>query len=294
VNVQIIEERMRKIDGLSLKSGAHSPDSTFCVMEAVAFVAGEKWSDSPECVCPVIAAFMRSWNDALPSDTERDRLLKPLISKIINTRSKKLENRRALMAADWLVRVNTPAWLRLAGLAKQAELLAALPEITSMEQIPSIREPIEAVRRDANAARAAAWAAAGDAAGDAARDAARAAARAAAWAAARAAAWAAARDAAWDAARDAARDAAWAAARDAARDAARAAAWDAARAAAWDAAWDAARDAAGAAALAAALAAARAAAWAAAWAAANKKIAATKEELQLSAVKLVERMASLV
>jgi hypothetical protein len=79
---------------------------------------------------------------------------------------------------------------------------------------------------------AAAWAAAGDAARDAARDAAWAAAGDAAWDAA----WAAARDAAWAAAGDAA----WAAARDAARDAAGDAAW----AAAWDAAWAAARDAA--------------------------------------------------
>ncbi len=57
--------------------------------------------------------------------------------------------------------------------------------------------------------------------------------------AARDAAGAAAGAAAWAAARDAARDAAWAAARDAAR----AAAWDAARDAAWDAARDVAWDA---------------------------------------------------
>ena len=59
----VIEERVAKLAGLSLKSGAHSPDSTFCVMEAVAFVAGEEWSDHPVCACPVISAFMRAWND---------------------------------------------------------------------------------------------------------------------------------------------------------------------------------------------------------------------------------------
>ncbi len=49
-------------------------------MEAAAFIAGEPWSDHPACVCPVIAAFMRSWNDGL-SDKDRNRLLLPLIPK---------------------------------------------------------------------------------------------------------------------------------------------------------------------------------------------------------------------
>src|SRR6185437_13254612 len=109
--------------------------------------------------------------------------------------------RRALMASDWLVRVHTPAWLRLAKLDEAAAALEQLPEIIAMAQIPSIRGPIEAARRDAVAA----WDAAGDAAWDAAWDAAGAAAGAAAWAAA------------WDAARAATRAAALAAAWDAAR-----------------------------------------------------------------------------
>lgn len=160
MTVAIIEERWNKLQTLSLKKGAHSPNSTFCVMEAVAYVAGEPWSDHPVCACPVITTFMMSWNDSLPSDEERDRLLKPLIPKLVNTRNKALDKRRALMAADWLVRVHTPAWLRLAGLVIQAESLESLPEITSMAQVPSIRGPLEAVRKGA----AAAWDAAGDAA----------------------------------------------------------------------------------------------------------------------------------
>ncbi|WP_201451754.1 hypothetical protein [Rhodovarius lipocyclicus] len=262
-----------------LSSGGHHPsDGEMCVMEAVAFVAGEPWSDSPACACPVIGAFLRAWNDGLPDD-ERDALLRPLIPRLVGTKSTPaVEHRRSLMAADWLVREHTPAWLRLAGLTAQADALAGLPEITSMAQVPSIRPAIEAARRDA----AAAWDAARDAAWDAARDAAWAAAWDAAWDAARAAAWdaarAAARDAARDAAWDAARDAAWDAAWAAARDAARAAAWDAARAAARDAARDAAWDAA------------RDAAWAAARAAAWDALNPTRIALQRSALRLVERM----
>jgi len=147
--VTIIYERLKKIAGLSLKRGSHSPDSTFCVMEAVAFVAGESWTDAPECVCPIIASFARNWNDSLPSDAERDRLLKPFIPRFVNTRNRALEEKRGLLCADWLVRVHTPAWLRLAGLTKQAESLESLPEIIGFSKSPPIKPLLEAVRRDA-------------------------------------------------------------------------------------------------------------------------------------------------
>ena len=222
----LIQERLEKIQTLSLKAGAHSPNSTFCILEAVAFVAGEPWSDHPECACPIIGAFLRSWNDSLPTDADRDRLLKPLIPDLVGSKStKEVEQKRALLCADWLIRVNTPTWLRLAGLTVHADALEALPEITAFAQIPSMRGTIEAARDDAYKARAAAW----DAAGAAARVAAGAAAGDAARDAAGDAAGDAARDAAGDAARDAARDAAGAAAGAAARDAAGAAA----EAAAW-------------------------------------------------------------
>ncbi len=225
-----------------------------CIMEAAAYVAGEPWSDHPQCVCPIIGAFLRSWNDALPSD-ERDPLLRSLIPAVIGTRgSKALEQRRATMAADWLVRSHTPAWLRLAGLNAQAKALEMLPEITDFARCPSLMPALNAARTDADAA----WAAAGDAARAAARN----------------AAWAAAGDAAEDAARAAARNAAWAAAGDAAW----AAAEDAARAAAWAGARDAAGDAAGD------------AAWAAAWAGARDALKPTREALQQSALALVHRM----
>jgi len=181
-----IEALLSKIG--PLQSGAHpSVEAGACVMEAVAFIAGEPWSDHPKCACPVISTFLRSWNDALPDD-ERDALLRPLIPSLVGTKSTKaVETRRALMCADWLVRVHTPAWLRLAKLDKQAALLASLPQITDMAQVPSLRPTIEAIGDDAAAARAAAWAAAWAAARAAAGDAAGAAAGAAAWAAAGAA-----------------------------------------------------------------------------------------------------------
>ena len=221
-------ERLAQVT--TLKSGSHEPndDAQFCVMEAVAYVAGEPWSDHPACTCPVITEFMVSWNDSLPNDDDRARLLLPLIPALVGTRgSKALKARRANMAADWYIRVQTPAWLRLAGLTTQAEALEAFPEITDFAKAPALKLILDAIRKDADAARSAAW--------DAARSAAGSAAWAAAWDAARSAAWAAAWDAARSAARSAAESAAWAAARSAARDAARSAARSAARDAARDA-----------------------------------------------------------
>jgi len=209
------------LDTLTLAQGKHDRRSEgVCLLEAVAWLAGETHTDRPRCVSPVIAEFGRSWNDAL-EDPPRTALLKPLIPLMIGTATTEAdEETRAWMCVDWLARVQTPAWLRLAGLTSYAEALEACARLVDA-----------ATARDAQPAL------------DAARD----------------AAWAAAEAAARAAARDAARDAARAAAGAAARDAAGAAAWAAARAAARDAAWAAARDAAWAAAWAAARAAARAA-----------------------------------
>jgi hypothetical protein len=68
------------LDTVTLFKGAHSPDSTFCVMELAAYIANEPWSDHPKCVSPVIAAFLRNWNDSL--DDETRQILKPFASFI--------------------------------------------------------------------------------------------------------------------------------------------------------------------------------------------------------------------
>ena len=169
------------LDELVLDKGSHrSPDDGMCVMEAVAVVAGETFSDHPACASPVIGAFLRSWNDTL-NDEDRQQLKRYVTLLPGTAASPEVEDARAWMALDWLVRTYTPAWLRLAKLDDQAARLEALPEFRAGMDVPSIRPTIDTVRKDA----AAAWDAAWDAAG--------------------AAAWDAARDAAWDAAGDALR-----------------------------------------------------------------------------------------
>jgi len=169
---------MRTVDleNITLLKGAHTPDSQFCVMELAAYLGEEPWSDHPKCVSPVIAAFLRSWNDSLDDNTRQE--LKPYALKSLNTvGTYAQEEQRAWMAIDWLVRECAPAFLRVAGLTEHAETLESLVALTGEREVIEAQPSIVAAR---DAAGAAAGDAAWDAAGAAAWDAAGAAARAAA------------------------------------------------------------------------------------------------------------------
>nr|MBA2643594.1 hypothetical protein [Actinomycetota bacterium] len=173
----IIQDRLALLDTLVLEHGSHEPDGHFCVMEATAYIAGEPWSDKPKCVSPVIAAFLRSWDDSLDDDDRQ--MLKPYVTKVIGTKTtKRDEEKRAWMATDWLVRECVPAFLRLAGLTAHAEALEGLAALTTVKRAEKAQPTIGAARAAAgDAARDADWAAAGVAA------------RAAAGVAVRVAAW---------------------------------------------------------------------------------------------------------
>lgn len=165
-----MQSRLNQILGRSLGAGSHSSlEDGLCVMEAVSFVAGEPWSDSPTCACPVIAAFMRTWNDGLPSGADRDRLLKPLVPRLVGSRSTAaIEEQRAWLVVDWVVRVWTPTWLELVpALAPHAEKLRSLAAITDTAGLAAAGQHLNEAHTDASAARDAAW----DAAWAAARDA---------------------------------------------------------------------------------------------------------------------------
>src|SRR5687767_3354208 len=96
------EEIEAKLAEITLKAGSHGDrEAGMCVMEAVAWLAGEEHTDRPRCTDPAIAAFLRGWNDNLKSDAERDRWIKPLIPRLIGSRTDDLEvkRRRAYIAA---------------------------------------------------------------------------------------------------------------------------------------------------------------------------------------------------
>lgn len=50
----------------------HFPHEGVCVMELASMLAGEPFSDQPLCVCPVIAAFLRTYNDAIDDGRRQD------------------------------------------------------------------------------------------------------------------------------------------------------------------------------------------------------------------------------
>jgi hypothetical protein len=205
-----------------LTYGKHATrEQGMCLLEAVAYIAGEPHNDTPECACGVLAAYGRSLNDVMgegpEGDALRDRYLGDIAPLLVGTRSTpEVERRRAYLLADRAVRVIAPMALEAVDLHDHAATLRALAPVTDAA---TARAAYAAATVGCAAARAAAYAAA---------RAARAAGAAAAYAAGAAAAYAA--GAAADAVDSAARANARVAMPDSAADAARAAA-DAARAA---------------------------------------------------------------
>ena len=91
------------LDGrrLRLTPGRHaSPGEGACVVELASLIAREKFSDSPKCVCPVIASFLRGWNDRA-AYADRQRLL-PYAAQIVDTReARRLTRRRRDLCLEW-------------------------------------------------------------------------------------------------------------------------------------------------------------------------------------------------
>jgi hypothetical protein len=159
-----------KLEGFKLVAGVGSiADKTACIMSAASILAGEPFSDSVSCVCPVVREFSIRLNDSLP-DSERQKLLL-VAGRLLGTKGDAaLERRRAFRCADWAVRTVAADSLDKVGISHSLRELA-----------PIVDE--DTATAAANAAYAATAAAASDAA-------------AAAYATARAAAYAAARAAA--------------------------------------------------------------------------------------------------
>lgn len=78
-----------------LVRGKHSdPRGGACVMELASMLAGEPFSDRPVSVCPVIAAFLRAYNDLI--DDRRRQDLYRLAALSVGTRSsRKVQEERA-------------------------------------------------------------------------------------------------------------------------------------------------------------------------------------------------------
>jgi hypothetical protein len=147
------------IDEMVFSSGAHEDaEEGMCAVEAWTVARGWDFGDHPTEAPATIASFLRSWNDALPDDETRTRLLRPLVEELAAVEvwdtSAEAEERRAWLATDWLVRELAPAFLDLTdALRPHGGILRALAPVLSREAAA------RAAARDAarDAARAAAW-----------------------------------------------------------------------------------------------------------------------------------------
>jgi hypothetical protein len=80
-----IRAREPEIGRLRLAPGSHSsPRDGVCVVELASLLAGERFSDRPDCVCRVIAGYLRSLNDRV-SHSDRQRPL-PYAQRAVGSR----------------------------------------------------------------------------------------------------------------------------------------------------------------------------------------------------------------
>jgi hypothetical protein len=134
-----------------LSHGPHAtPEDGRCAMEWVSYLAGEAHNDQPGCVSPALRAFCVALNDGLERNT-RQRL-RPYLGRTIGTTHDGLDEERAWMAMDWLIRVYAPAWLELAGVTEPARGSALSAPVQGVADLVGAQETLEAARRDARAA----------------------------------------------------------------------------------------------------------------------------------------------
>jgi hypothetical protein len=93
-----------------LSRGRHArPEDGACVVELASLLAGAPFSDHPRCVSPVIAAFLRGYNDTI--DDRRRRDLYPLAAEIVDTVAEPaVEAARKQRCRDWVAPLHRTRW----------------------------------------------------------------------------------------------------------------------------------------------------------------------------------------
>jgi hypothetical protein len=102
MSVYWVEPDLGAHQTIQLGTGRHlSPSDGVCVMELASMLAGEKFSDHPAAVCPVIAAFLRAYNDSI--DDRRRQDLYRYASAVVGSRATRaVEQARLEWLAAWL------------------------------------------------------------------------------------------------------------------------------------------------------------------------------------------------
>lgn len=131
--------------GFRLSAGIHEPGPEMCVMEAVAWLAGEGWTDTPDCVARTLQRYTIALNDSAP-DAVRQRLL-DYVPMLVGTGPELLEvaRERAYLCADYAVRVFSPLALEARGQGDAAASLRGLAPVTSRETAAAAREAAQSI-----------------------------------------------------------------------------------------------------------------------------------------------------
>ena len=84
-----------------LGPGRHDgPGAVVCIMELAAMLSGERFSDHPISVCPVIGSLLRAYNDNLEDDRRQD-LYRYAAEAVFTRADFVLQRRRAEIAIEW-------------------------------------------------------------------------------------------------------------------------------------------------------------------------------------------------
>jgi hypothetical protein len=82
-------------------------------MELASMLAGERFSDHPRSVCPVIAGFLRAYNDSVGD--EMRQALYEIAAKVVGSRTSSMTERaRARRLGEWILQLRAAkGWRRL-------------------------------------------------------------------------------------------------------------------------------------------------------------------------------------
>jgi hypothetical protein len=87
---------------IRLSRGSHAgPAQGACVMELASMLAGEPFTDHPECASPVLGSFLRAYNDHVAAGRRQD--LYRYAAVVVGTRAAgEVEQARAELCAHWI------------------------------------------------------------------------------------------------------------------------------------------------------------------------------------------------
>jgi hypothetical protein len=124
---------------IKLSRGKHrSPEDGACVMELASMLAGERFTDHPVSVCPVIGSFLRAYNDLIDDFRRQD--LYAYASKIVGSRSSKdVQRQRAERLAEWSREMTGRGPGRLVRLRRLSRIGKAQTERVGIIAVRSIR-----------------------------------------------------------------------------------------------------------------------------------------------------------